>query len=132
MAATRMFRVAAMPGLQCAPAFVAGAAALLHVLPYRVPSAIGRDAYRIVQEGLTNARKHAPDGAVAVSVRTTDTAVHVSIDNRLSGDDLALPGGERGLIGLRERVQLAGGTLRIDHSADRFTLVADLPYEALR
>jgi signal transduction histidine kinase len=81
-----------------------------------VPPDIARHAYRVVQEGLTNARKHAPDAAVMVSLAgNAADGVTVEIDNRCSAHDApaTIPGAEAGLIGLGERVALAGG--RIEH-----------------
>ena len=61
-----------------------------------VPAGVGRSAYRIVQEGLTNARKHAPDGEVAVTVRATPgDGVTVEIRNPCpmgTGGGTAIPG----------------------------------------
>ncbi len=80
-----------------------------------VPSALGRDAYRIVQEALTNIGKHA-SGATAW-VRVTggpEDGLHVHIRNRKPLRPSAgptLPGSGAGLLGLQERVTLAGGTL---------------------
>lgn len=83
--------------------------------PDSAPSALGRDAYRIVQEALTNIGKHARGTAGRVSVSgAADSGLHVSVRNRLpvhAGTDPALPGSGAGLLGLQERVTLAGGTL---------------------
>jgi signal transduction histidine kinase len=94
-----------------------------------VPVGVGRHAYRIVQEALTNARKHAPGAPVTVAV--TGGAEHgllVEVANTLApGGDL--PGAGAGLIGLRERVHLAGG--RLEHGptpAGEFKLRAWLPW----
>jgi signal transduction histidine kinase len=96
---------------------------------------IGRTAYRIVQEGLTNARKHAPGAAVTVTIAgTAGSALDVAIASRLPVGALAAPpppGAGTGLVGLRERVALAGGTL--DSGADDrgdFLLRAHLPWTA--
>jgi signal transduction histidine kinase len=80
-----------------------------------VPSALGRDAYRIVQEALTNIGKHA--SGTASRVRVTGEpggGLHVTVRNRTplhAGTGPALPGAGAGLLGLQERVDLAGGTL---------------------
>ena len=71
---------------------------------------LGRTAYRVVQEGLTNARKHAPAAAVEVSVAGAEPLV-VEVVSRRSALARELPGAGTGLIGLAERVALAGGTL---------------------
>jgi signal transduction histidine kinase len=79
------------------------------------PSALGRDAYRIVQEALTNIGKHATGTATKVRVTgAPTTGLHVSIRNRSPIHALAgpgLPGSGTGLLGLQERVALTGGTL---------------------
>jgi signal transduction histidine kinase len=79
----------------------------------------GRTAYRVVQEALTNAGKHAPGGAVAVTleVRAGDVAVTV-VNRRANRPATALPSGGRGLIGLRERVRTVGGTFRAEPRLD--------------
>ena len=80
-----------------------------------VPDTTGRAVYRIVQESLTNARRHAPGSEVDVSVSGSGEAgVTVSVVNGRSVL-AAVPGASveegRGLLGLAERVALAGGTL---------------------
>lgn len=78
-----------------------------------VPESMGRHLYRVVQEGLTNAHKHAPGRAVVVTLDgSPGEGVSVSLRNPA---DLAVAGRAdgAGLAGLRERVELAGG--RISH-----------------
>ena len=102
----------------------------------RVPSAaLGRTAYRIVQEGLTNARKHAPAAAVDVRIAGGEGALVVEVVSRrpvgVGVTAEPLPGAGSGLIGLGERVALAGGELR--HGPDPagdFVLHATLPWTA--
>jgi signal transduction histidine kinase len=100
----------------------------------RVGDVLGRTVYRVVQEGLTNARKHAPGAAVDVRIGGEDPIVVEVVSRRPVGvaaaraADPALPGAGSGLIGLGERVALAGGTL--EHGPDRagdFVLRATLP-----
>jgi signal transduction histidine kinase len=102
-----------------------------------LPAALGRAAYRIVQEGLTNARKHAPGAAVQVTISAdAGTALGVEVVSRravgvAAPAPLALPGAGTGLVGLAERVELAGGELR--HGPDEagdFVLRATLPWSA--
>ncbi len=101
--------------------------------PEAAPSALGRDAYRIVQEALTNIRKHARGTAGGVRVTgSADQGLRVSVRNRLpiqSYADPALPGSGAGLIGLQERVTLAGGTLvHGPDGAGDFVVEAVLPW----
>jgi signal transduction histidine kinase len=95
-----------------------------------VPPALGRTAYRIVQEGLTNARKHAPAAAVDVTIAGGEQLVVEVVSRRPVGVAAApLPGAGSGLIGLSERVALAGGELQ--HGPDAagdFVLRATLPW----
>jgi signal transduction histidine kinase len=83
--------------------------------PQAAPSALGRDAYRIVQEALTNIGKHARGTAGRVRVTgAADSGLHISVRNRLPVHAYAgpaLPGSGAGLLGLQERVLLAGGVL---------------------
>ncbi|WP_370291600.1 sensor histidine kinase [Nocardioides sp.] len=102
-----------------------------------LPEAVGRTVYRIVQEGITNAAKHAP--AATVQLRITgspDRGVVVEIRNRL-GFGSGTPGAGLGLIGLAERAELRGG--RLTHRVERvpasggpgtFVLRAWLPWES--
>ncbi|MEA2316198.1 MAG: hypothetical protein QOD44_387 [Solirubrobacteraceae bacterium] len=93
--------------------------------------AAGRTAYRIVQEGLTNARKHAPGAAVTLTVQAPDGDLQVEVRS-LAPVAVAsappLPGAGTGLIGLAERVTLAGGELEsgVDPTG-AFVLRARLP-----
>jgi signal transduction histidine kinase len=95
-----------------------------------MPDELGRHAYRVVREGLTNARKHAP--GVPVGLEMTGRAgegLRIEIVNPMPapGPDglaardtataTAIPGAGAGLVGLRERVELVGGTL--DRTTDR-------------
>ncbi|WP_327067091.1 histidine kinase [Kitasatospora sp. NBC_01250] len=79
-----------------------------------LPEPVERAAYRTVQEALTNVRKHAPGARTEVLVRITAEALHVSVRNEAPAGpcpDSGLPGGRHGLIGLRERAALLGGTI---------------------
>lgn len=96
-----------------------------------LPPATGRTIYRIVQEGLTNARKHAPGAAVEVCVDgAPDGGLHVRVTNPLSlpAARTELPGAGMGLVGLRERVTLAGGRLNHGRDGHGFRLEAWLPW----
>ncbi|SIR76306.1 sensor histidine kinase [Microbacterium sp. RURRCA19A] len=88
-----------------------------------------RAVYRTIQEGLTNARKHAPGAAVRVSVRTSTATIDVVIENDAPTEPaLALPSGGAGLRGLRERAELLGGRLAASSEpGGAFRLAVSLP-----
>ncbi|MFH8519072.1 sensor histidine kinase [Streptomyces gelaticus] len=75
---------------------------------------VARTVYRVVQEALTNARKHAPGGSVRVDVRYEVDRVRLAVRNtpptKPVDGDLAGSGDRHGLSGLRQRVVLVGGT----------------------
>lgn len=79
-----------------------------------LPEALDRTVFRVVQESLTNVHKHARGAATVVHVRGTSAGgVTVVVANRRPvAADSFLPGSGSGLTGLRERVELQGGTLR--------------------
>jgi signal transduction histidine kinase len=92
-----------------------------------VPDSLGRAVYRVVQEGLTNARKHAPHAHADVEVALGPDVVVVTVSNATGVAEPQVPGAGLGLVGLRERVELAGGVLEHGISARRFVLRATLP-----
>ncbi|MEU6982564.1 histidine kinase [Streptomyces sp. NPDC046324] len=99
--------------------------------PDAVPAATGRTVYRIAQEGLTNARKHAPGAEVTLTVRgRPGDGLTVEVRNPApTGPVPHVPGSGQGLIGLTERATLAGG--RLDHGPapdGGFTVHAWLPW----
>ncbi len=80
----------------------------------QVPTAIGRTAYRVVQEGLTNARKHAPGQPVRITMAGQPGGRLVIDIRNPTGTASTMPGAGTGLIGLTERVRLSGGQLAHD------------------
>jgi signal transduction histidine kinase len=99
-----------------------------------VPAALGRNAYRLVQEGLTNARKHAHGTTVDVAVSGgPGTGLTVEVRNRIPvGQPVGpgIPGAGTGIVGLAERVALAGGRLEHGPAGGDFRLHAWLPWPA--
>ncbi|MER6444942.1 two-component sensor histidine kinase [Streptomyces venezuelae] len=102
------------------------------------PPLVGRTAYRIVQEALTNVRKHAPGAAADVRVTGgPGDGLTVEVRNtRPPGPDPArgtvpgpAEGGGQGLIGLAERARLAGGELTAVPAGDGFRVRAWLPWQ---
>ncbi|MGC4938383.1 sensor histidine kinase [Kribbella sp. DT2] len=95
----------------------------------KLPPATGRTAYRVVQEGLTNARKHAAGRPVTVVVRgRPGDGLVIELTNPGGNGVPAAPGSGTGLVGLTERVHLAGGTLDHGKAAGEFRLHAALPW----
>jgi signal transduction histidine kinase len=100
-----------------------------------VPAGTGRNAYRIVQEGLTNARKHARGAAVDVTVDgAPGGGLTIEIRNRLpvgAPRTADIPGAGTGIVGLAERASLAGGRLEHGRTATGdYRLWAWLPWAA--
>jgi signal transduction histidine kinase len=97
--------------------------------PRRLPAGLALAAYRIVQEALTNAARHAAGSQVGVSLRYEPDALDVAVvdDGGRPLDDAA-PGGGRGLLGMRERVAVYAGTLETGPSpGGGFAVHARLP-----
>jgi signal transduction histidine kinase len=93
---------------------------------------VGRTAYRIVREALTNVRKHAPGAQVTVHIDYGDTQVQVSVRNTAAsaaiGSDLTATGSGLGIASLRQRVELVQGTLQAGWTPDGgFSLDATMP-----
>jgi signal transduction histidine kinase len=93
-----------------------------------LPATTGRTSYRLVQEALTNARRHAPGQPVElVLAGSPGRGLDIAVSNPVS-DDAGSGGGGTGLVGMRERVQLVGGQLTTEIAAGRFRLHARLPW----
>ncbi|MFF5082929.1 sensor histidine kinase [Actinoplanes sp. NPDC000266] len=92
-----------------------------------LPETVGLAAYRIVQEALANAARHAPGTKVAVTARGDGDRLELQVSNAARG-----PAGEsgHGLSGMRERATLLGGTLTAGVADGTFVVRAVLPVEA--
>ncbi|HZM76226.1 MAG TPA: histidine kinase [Candidatus Limnocylindrales bacterium] len=91
---------------------------------------IGRHLYRVIQEGLTNARKHAPGETVHLRL-SANGGVEVELSNALAEGAAAVPGAGAGLAGLRERMTLLGGRLSFGGTPNgRFRLHAWIPSQS--
>ncbi|MEU6060674.1 histidine kinase [Streptomyces sp. NPDC047097] len=103
--------------------------------PRPLPPAAGHAAYRVVQEGLTNAHKHAPGAPITVELRHEPDALVVAVVNGPAprtagpgGAGRAVSGGQ-GLTGMAERTRLAGGLVRAEPTAEGgFRVAGVLPY----
>jgi signal transduction histidine kinase len=100
-----------------------------------VPEAVGLAAYRILQEALANAARHAPGGPVKIAGRVRDRRLELAVRNEpavpgIAPSSLKPEGHGHGVVGMRERAALLGGTL----SAGRddkggYLVTAMLPFD---
>jgi signal transduction histidine kinase len=91
-----------------------------------VPATAGLTAYRILQEALANAARHAPDGPVRIEGRGLAGRLEFSVRNRIAGPPG--DGSGHGLVGMRERAVLLGGTLTAGPQGEDFVVTATLPF----
>jgi signal transduction histidine kinase len=98
----------------------AGQPVELHDDAGSLPAATARVVYRIAQEGLTNAGKHAPYASTTVTVRRAEEgSVIVSVHNEPTASaPMDLPGSGSGLVGLAERLRLVGGSIHSGSTAE--------------
>jgi PAS domain S-box-containing protein len=91
----------------------------------RLPEATEVALYRIAQEALTNAGKHAAAKSVSVIVHRNHVTVRLVIEDDGKGFDVtaALSGGQLGLVGMRERAHLVGGSVSVESSRGRGTTI---------
>ena len=120
------------PGIGDLPELVghwrsAGMAIELRSGALAVTPVVGLAAYRVAQEGLTNAHRHAPGARVRVEVRPQDGGVGVEVRDDGTGSSSPSVGAGAGLVGLRERVELLGGTLAAGATPGGFVLSAWIP-----
>ncbi|WP_084078710.1 sensor histidine kinase [Demequina sp. NBRC 110057] len=94
-------------------------------VPTDLPAAADHGAYRIVQEALTNARKHG-DGTATVTVGAAAASLELEVRNRIGHAGDAAPSGF-GLLGMSERASAAGGTVSAAREGDEFVVRASLP-----
>jgi len=92
-----------------------------------VPETVGLAAYRIMQEALANAARHAPGGSVTIDARGLSDRLELEVRNRHTGPET--PGGGHGLIGMRERAALLGGKLTAGPDGFDFVVRATLPFD---
>jgi signal transduction histidine kinase len=97
--------------------------------PERLPDAVSLAAFRIVQESLTNARRHAAGAPVRIRLSFEPTGLTLAVENGAgtpSGANGATTG--VGIVGMTERASALGGTLRAGRGPDGFRVDAELPY----
>lgn len=96
--------------------------------PERIPEAVQLAAYRIVQESLTNSRRHAPGVPAEITIAFGDDRLRLTIENpAVNGHDGRSETGT-GIVGMRERALALGGILEASPCDGRFRVSAELPY----
>jgi signal transduction histidine kinase len=95
--------------------------------PRRLESVVDQAAYRILQEALTNAARHGA-GAARVELAFGEAALELTISNAASGENASRANGGHGLVGMRERATLLGGSLDVERANGSFRVRARLPY----
>lgn len=90
------------------------------------PAAIQLAVYRVLQEALTNAIRHG-EGGVDVSLAWHRDRVDLTVSNRIAVRAEGVPTGH-GLVGMRERAELVGGSFEAESGAGVFTVRASLPW----
>jgi signal transduction histidine kinase len=95
----------------------------------RRPLGVAADqaAYRILQESLTNAARHGA-GSARIELAFSDAAVELTVSNPMDARHPPPAGRGHGLIGMRERATLLGGTLDTEHANGTFRVRARIPY----
>jgi signal transduction histidine kinase len=94
----------------------------------RLPEPVESALYRIVQEALTNIAKHAGASTVSVVTRRDDARIVMVVEDNGEGFDVSKPAEGLGLVSMRERAELLGGSLRVESDADHgTTLVVEVP-----
>jgi signal transduction histidine kinase len=94
----------------------------------QTPPEIWHVGYRIAQESLANAVKHAPGVPIELWIRVGDTGLHITCTNSLkAGVMLELPRGGNGIVGMRERVQGVGGSFSAQLEDHSWVVQAELP-----
>jgi signal transduction histidine kinase len=97
----------------------------------RLPAAVDLTAYRIVQEALTNAMKHAPGATARLEVRCADGMLTVVVVNALTGGS-AETGDGIGLVNMKERAAVVGGSLTAGRTGEGWRVHAVLPVAGVR
>jgi signal transduction histidine kinase len=96
--------------------------------PQRVSEAVQLAAYRILQESLTNAQRHAPGAAARVTLAYGVDRLRLTIENETDHADDANGKPGVGILGMRERATALGGRLEARRSGERFRVEAEFPY----
>jgi signal transduction histidine kinase len=99
-----------------------------------LPPGVSLAAYRVVQESLTNTRKHAgPDATASVALRFCDDGMRIAVTDDGTGTAASTDGAGHGLVGMRERVELYGGTVTAGpRDSGGYQVTATIPFKGKR
>lgn len=112
-----------LPGIEDIAALVGGSRAAGMTIdavldPPPVAPSVGRAAFGVVREALTNAAKHAPGAPVSVRVERDDDALAIRVVNAKGAPSVPVPTGRHGVAGMRDRIGLLGGASQIGPTDD--------------
>jgi signal transduction histidine kinase len=96
--------------------------------PRQLETAVDQAAYRILQEAIANAARHG-SGTARVELAFGEAALDLTISNAVSGQSASRVNGGHGLIGMRERATLLGGSLEVGRDNGSFRVRAHLPFQ---
>lgn len=98
--------------------------------PRALPASVELAAYRVVQEALTNVRRHSPGAGAEVTITYGDDGLLVEVENELVRGAVASVGAGHGVSGMKERVELHRGVLTAGANGDgTYRVVASFPYD---
>ncbi|MEV5463057.1 histidine kinase, partial [Streptomyces cellulosae] len=99
--------------------------------PAALPPLVSREAYRIVQEGLSNALRHAGERVAAeVRIAVAGGDLEITVANPVTGPADSRPGGGHGLRGIADRARLLGGTMTAGPAGRTWRLYVRLPLKS--
>jgi signal transduction histidine kinase len=97
-----------------------------------LPPGVALAAYRVVQESLTNTRKHAgPDATASVALRFCEDGMRIVVTDNGNGGAASSDGAGHGLVGMRERVEMYGGKVTTGpHRSGGYQVTATIPFKS--
>ncbi|GAB3662045.1 sensor histidine kinase [Actinocorallia lasiicapitis] len=100
-------------------------------MPHALPEGLDLSAFRIVQEALSNASRYAPGSTVTVELHYGAETLRIAVRDTGPKTAPEASGGGHGLVGMRERVAMLGGSLYSGSQGEGWAVLAELPYDGL-